>query len=288
MSLNIAAIFESEAATGTSDRSMVSVPLAAVETDAKIADRIERGGIDFHKVPCWSHSLDPFEQLGGLCSPPAKQFDPERPGRVLTVCDRCQSKKYVDVPIHDGTSSRRDCRQCFRFMGFPKWYDEDFLEEHCPRPLSMQSFTVTENEWIMTRKKRPEATSEKNELAFAIRLAKGSSIAEAAKEVRVAESTGYRWAKKPVVRQAVEDFRRSVLQTACNKMISITCKAVETLGQLLDSDNEQIRLSTARAVLDGSVKLRELSQLEAEIERIHEIMATTRVRNNRGGRNNAH
>jgi hypothetical protein len=146
MSLNIAAIFEPEAATGTTDRSMVSVSLAAVETDAESTDRFERGEIDIYDVPSGDRPLDlsdsvcpnddcyietlwrnasPSERLGGLCSPPAKQFHPERLGHVLTVCDRCQSQKYVDVPIHDGTSIRRDCRQCFRFMGFPKWYDKD-------------------------------------------------------------------------------------------------------------------------------------------------------------------
>jgi len=139
----------------------------------------------------------------------------------------------------------------------------------------------------MTRKKTGEMASEKNQLAFALELARGASVAQAAKKVRIALTTGYRWDKKQEVRQAVDDFRRSVLQTACNKMISITGKAVETLGQLLDSKNESTRLSAAKAVLDGTVKIRELAEMEREIERIHEIVATIRVQNKQRGPNYA-
>ena len=37
------------------------------------------------------------------------------------VC-RCGSRHYVDVPIHNGESLRRDCAACRRFIGFPLWY----------------------------------------------------------------------------------------------------------------------------------------------------------------------
>ena len=140
----------------------------------------------------------------------------------------------------------------------------------------------------MTRKKHSESASAKNELIFAVELAKGSSVAQAARKVGVAKATGYRWSKKPEVCQAVEDFRRSVLQMACNRMINITGKAVETLGQLLDSKSEPIRLSAARAVLDGTVKVRELAGLEREIEQIHEIVATIRLHNKQRGPDRAY
>lgn len=155
MTLNLTAIFGPEAADVPSDRATVSVPLVAVETGAEIADRFERDDIDIHDAPLRDRPLgpaefctlddddliDPFDsrgspsiQLGGLCSPPAQPFNPGRLQQVLTVCDRCQSDQYVDVPIHDGQSLRRDCRRCRRFMGFPTWYeqrmDEEVLEKH--------------------------------------------------------------------------------------------------------------------------------------------------------------
>ena len=44
--------------------------------------------------------------------------------RPCDVCDRCLSTESVDVPIHGGQSLRRDCVQCQRFLGWPRWYGE--------------------------------------------------------------------------------------------------------------------------------------------------------------------
>jgi hypothetical protein len=35
---------------------------------------------------------------------------------------RCGSTEHVDVPIHGGESTRRDCAGCRRFLGFIRWY----------------------------------------------------------------------------------------------------------------------------------------------------------------------
>jgi hypothetical protein len=44
--------------------------------------------------------------------------------KSTTACDRCGSPDYVDVPIHSGESTRRDCSRCHRFMGWPCWYGQ--------------------------------------------------------------------------------------------------------------------------------------------------------------------
>lgn len=38
-----------------------------------------------------------------------------------TICERCGSMEYIETPIHEGKSIRRDCAKCDRFMGFPVW-----------------------------------------------------------------------------------------------------------------------------------------------------------------------
>jgi hypothetical protein len=36
-------------------------------------------------------------------------------------CKKCGSTITVDVPIHGGRSTRRDCGRCGRTLGFPRW-----------------------------------------------------------------------------------------------------------------------------------------------------------------------
>ncbi|MFH1264135.1 MAG: hypothetical protein ABIK89_00295 [Planctomycetota bacterium] len=42
-------------------------------------------------------------------------------GLEKAVC-QCGSRSYVDVAIHNGQSTRRDCAVCDKFLGFIKWY----------------------------------------------------------------------------------------------------------------------------------------------------------------------
>jgi len=139
----------------------------------------------------------------------------------------------------------------------------------------------------MSRKSQDGEALKKNELAFAILLARGVSVAEASKKVGVALSTAYRWSKRRDLREVVEDVRQEVLRTASNRLVGICVKAIDRLGRLLDSDSEQIQLSAARAVLDSTVKVRELAGLESEVERIHEILAAIRDHNKNSGLSHA-
>ena len=53
----------------------------------------------------------------------AKAHKPELVQAVrLSRCDRCGSTEFVDLPIHGGESTRRDCKRCHRMLGFPVWY----------------------------------------------------------------------------------------------------------------------------------------------------------------------
>lgn len=43
------------------------------------------------------------------------------------VC-RCGSTTWLNVPIHDAQSTRRDCVRCGRFIDFSRWYGTDALQ----------------------------------------------------------------------------------------------------------------------------------------------------------------
>ena len=136
----------------------------------------------------------------------------------------------------------------------------------------------------MSGNKKNEPVTKKDRLAFALHLAHGESVASAAKRVRIAESTAHRWKKHPEVRQAIEDYRRSFLEVASNRLASIATRAVETLADLLRSETEKIRLASAKAILDSSIKLKEVAELEQDIERIKEMTARLQSNQSPGGK----
>ena len=115
------------------------------EHKAMILRLLRSEGIVYeNRLPLDTRYFDPFDcpdpNLRGLCQPPIHTRDPDRLKRVFTACDRCQSEKYVDIPIHDGQSTRRDCAKCSRFLGFPMWYgrSEDDRAERIERLLGGQ------------------------------------------------------------------------------------------------------------------------------------------------------
>ena len=55
-----------------------------------------------------AHKAELLARLAGSLEPPA--------------C-RCGSGRYIDTPIHNGQSTRRDCARCRRFLEFPKWHE---------------------------------------------------------------------------------------------------------------------------------------------------------------------
>lgn len=80
---------------------------------------------------CGTYHL--WQTLGGRwrcerCDPPPRirpRAGQHAPPAIVRIPDdavcRCGSTKYVDVPIHDGRSVRRDCVRCGRFIEFALW-----------------------------------------------------------------------------------------------------------------------------------------------------------------------
>jgi hypothetical protein len=60
----------------------------------------------------------------------------EWPGVLVNMPARCGcgSDYGVDVPIHSGQSTRRDCAQCMKFLCFTKWYGKDMEATDGPNP----------------------------------------------------------------------------------------------------------------------------------------------------------
>ena len=41
------------------------------------------------------------------------------------ACPRCGSTRRVDVVVHAGRSTRRDCARCGRFLTFARWHESE-------------------------------------------------------------------------------------------------------------------------------------------------------------------
>jgi hypothetical protein len=66
-----------------------------------------------------THKAELIEQLETKA--PLEHRRAERTRKAKPVC-RCGLTKWLDVPIHEGLSTRRDCAGCGRFIDFSRWY----------------------------------------------------------------------------------------------------------------------------------------------------------------------
>jgi hypothetical protein len=92
-------------------------------------------------------------------------------------------------------------------------------------------------------------------VAFAIALASGESVKDAARVAGMSERTAYRKLKDEKFMLRVNQARTAMIQQAVGRLAKTCAKASEVLEKLLDSKSEQIRLQTAKAIMDSSIKL---------------------------------
>jgi len=93
------------------------------------------------------------------------------------------------------------------------------------------------------------ANLEKMEL-FALGKSQGKTSAALAKELEISEQTASNWLKDPMVQQLITDAQVERWQEAQNMLLNVQKMAVQTLVVLLKSDDERIRLSAPKEILD--------------------------------------
>jgi hypothetical protein len=105
--------------------------------------------------------------------------------------------------------------------------------------------------------------------AVALLLAAGRSVADAASETGAGVRTIRRWlAEDAAFRDRVQEMRTELFALAVGRLSNLSGKAADVLGQLLESQTEGIRLQAARSVLEQAPKLREATDLAAELARL--------------------
>ncbi len=122
-----------------------------------------------------------------------------------------------------------------------------------------------------------EKFSRKQEQAI-VALLNAPTIAEAAKQAAIGETTIWRWLQNGEFQEQYRQARRKALDLAISRIQQITGEAVEVLRQVAsDADSPaSSRVSSAKAILELALKARETEELEERVKRLESLVPTRR------------
>ncbi len=104
-------------------------------------------------------------------------------------------------------------------------------------------------------------------------LAANPNISNACKEAGVTPKTVYAWLhESPAFREALRQRRMAIADAAMDGLRSRIEKAVDTLTALLDGSKESVRRSAARDILDLSLRLKEINEIEVRLVKLEQMM----------------
>ena len=119
-------------------------------------------------------------------------------------------------------------------------------------------------------KEQQPATLTAKQERFCLHLSAGMAIKAAAAEVGAGERTVHEWLARPDVKARVAELREQLLSEAIGKLSNSVNRAALVLDELLDVEDERIKLRAAVAVLNVLIKVREHKELA---ERVAELEA---------------
>lgn len=110
------------------------------------------------------------------------------------------------------------------------------------------------------------------ELAIAALLSE-PTIAASASKAGISETTLWRWMKEPDFQGEYRQARREVVERSIGRLQQATGEAVEALQRNLKCDNPTAEIAAARTILDKSIQGLELSDLQAKVAKLEELLA---------------
>jgi hypothetical protein len=118
---------------------------------------------------------------------------------------------------------------------------------------------------------RGSGSYSRNELLVAA-LARGSSVAKAAREAGYSERQAYRKTQDPEFQAMVNRERMEFLDRAYGRLSLTTRDAVRALYRLLKDASPAIQLNAAKAVLDYCWKFKESLEMADRLSKIEEYL----------------
>lgn len=95
------------------------------------------------------------------------------------------------------------------------------------------------------------------------------TITEGVKQAGISKTLFYEWMKNDVFRNEFISRQNDIIETALKELKGLSSEAVERLGSLLrETQNENIRLKAIALILDNTMKMKEIEDIE---ERLTEI-----------------
>ncbi len=90
------------------------------------------------------------------------------------------------------------------------------------------------------------------------------SVDEACRQSGRSKSTVYKWLKQPAFRAALKQAQDEAFADGITRIKGNVTKAVDVLTELLDCEDNQIRIRAAENVIEYAVKLNHNEELESE------------------------
>jgi len=97
-------------------------------------------------------------------------------------------------------------------------------------------------------------------------LGSGLSVTDASEKADVSRKTVYRWLENDEFKGQVLERQRETLERVSKRISAIALQGLETLSELMQSENETIRLRASSSVLSRFTEILELLRLEKRLE----------------------
>lgn len=103
-------------------------------------------------------------------------------------------------------------------------------------------------------------------------LSVAPSVQEACRQAKIRTDTYYRWLKNPHFVSALKMQQNELVTDAMNCLRANIGRAVSTLVNLLDSENDFLKRSVANDIITHYLKYRELSEIEERLETVEKFV----------------
>ena len=88
----------------------------------------------------------------------------------------------------------------------------------------------------------------------------------------VGRTTLYNWLRETAFRDELTRQQNEVFDAAFARVKNLVGKAVNGLGDLINSQSETVKRSACRDILDAALKVKELHELEARLAEIEKTL----------------